>query len=289
MFKGALWKKLFLIVVLGISLILVFANFYLDFRKSDLEIIRYFEEANQTVVIYKKEFEGKQMRFIASDSINDVLPTVLFIHGSPGSSSDFYKYLKDRDLTTEANLLTVDRLGYGYSDFGNSTISLAKQAESIAYFLEKYSPSELIVVGHSYGGPIAVKLAGIFPVTSLMLLAPAISPEDEKMFFVNSLVSNELINWMLPKVFLVANDEKMTHAKELRMLLPDWSKINTQIFYYHGDDDFVVPFANLSFIQKQVDENLLDINALQGYGHFLPWENYSLVKGELIEIIELLD
>ncbi len=286
--KRSLWKKIIGAIVLLFSILIGLAHYFMDFRKSDVEVKQYFSEEGFSPVIYHEEYKGKTMRFIASQELVDTLVTVIFIHGAPGSSSDYYKYFLDKDLRVKANLVAVDRLGYGYSEFGESEVSIEEQAESIRFFLSKYKLSNTILLGHSYGGPIACSLALKYPVKAIVLLAPAISPKHEKMFFINGPGSKGPIRWILPKVFRVANDEKMAHQAELIKLLPDWERINTPIYYYHGSEDDVVPYANLSFIENRVSTEILKVETLEGEGHFLPWRNYAFVKQKLIDILDCL-
>ena len=129
-------KKKRLIIPFAMLSLLAFANSCISLRMSDKDVIKSFNKVNQTPKIYHTTYKGKKMRYIASKPFNNNLPTVLFLHGAPGSSSDFYRYLKDTVLSKKANLISIDRLGYGYSDYGNSETSLTEQAES-AYTILK--------------------------------------------------------------------------------------------------------------------------------------------------------
>ena len=128
-------------------------------RKSDGRIIRKFKKEGLQAQIKTFDFEGAQLRYVISKTFNKELVTIIFIHGAPGSNSDYEDYLTDKDLNQEANLISIDRLGYGYSDFGNSQTSIMKQAQSIQKLMDNLGTSNFIVVGWSFGGPIAVQVA----------------------------------------------------------------------------------------------------------------------------------
>jgi len=280
-------KKKRLIIPFAMLSLLAFANSCISLRMSDKDVVKSFNKVNQTPKIYYTTYKGKKMRYVTSKPFNNNLPTVLFLHGAPGSSSDFYRYLKDTVLSKKANLISIDRLGYGYSDYGKAETSLAEQAESAYTILKENNVKKTLVMGWSYGGPVAVKLTVLHPdiVEHTILIAPAISPEDEKYFILGKLAYWKLTRWLIPKAFRVAEDEKLTHEKELNLLLPEWAKIKTPITYYHGDKDKIVPFANTAFIKSKVSKHYLKIVIVKNGSHFLMFKNYPMVKTEILNAI----
>ncbi len=284
------FKKKRLLIPLSLLTVLVLANSCVSLRMSDDKVIKSFKKINQTPKIYHTNYKGKKMRYITSKPIDKKLPTVLFLHGAPGSSSDFYRYLKDTLLSKKANLISIDRLGYGYSDYGVSETSLTEQAESAFSILNENNLEKVIVMGWSFGGPIAVKLTVLHPdiIKHVILIAPAISPKDEKFFILGKLAYWKLTKWTLPRPFRVAEDEKLTHVKELNLLLPDWSKITTPISYYHGNKDKIVPFANAAFIKTHVAKPYLKMTTIEGGTHFLMFKHYPMVRNEILHILDNL-
>lgn len=85
-----------------------------------------------------------------------------------GSSADFYNYLLDTDLQQQANLISIDHLGYGYSNFGKAETSLKKQADFVNYVTAKYKDNAVILVGWSFGGPIICKAAIVTLVLNML-------------------------------------------------------------------------------------------------------------------------
>jgi pimeloyl-ACP methyl ester carboxylesterase len=281
-------KKKRLIIPFSLLLLLAFANSCISLRMSDRDVVESFNKVNQTPQIYYTAYKGKKMRYIAAKAFNNNLPTVLFLHGAPGSSSDYYRYLKDTSLSTKANLISIDRLGYGYSDYGKAETSLTEQAESAFSILKENNVREAVVMGWSYGGPVAVKLTVLHPdiIKQVILIAPAISPKDEKYFILGKLAYWKLTRWMIPRAFRVAEDEKLSHVKELNLLLPDWSKITTPITYYQGDKDKIVPFANATFIENHLDKKYLKMVKIKDGNHFLMFKHYTLVRDEILHILD---
>ncbi|MCF6212929.1 MAG: alpha/beta hydrolase [Flavobacteriaceae bacterium] len=281
-------KKKRLLIPMVLVLLLGFANSCISLRMSDKEVIKSFKKAAKTPIIYYTNYKGKPMRYIASKPFDSKLPTLLFLHGAPGSSSDFYRYLKDSILNTKANLISMDRLGYGYSNYGIAETSITEQAESAFHILGENKVKDAIVIGWSYGGTIAAKLVALHPelIKHAVLIAPAISPADEKYFILGKVAKWGLTRWMVPKAFRVAEDEKLAHAAELKLMLPDWQKIQRPVTYYQGDKDKIVPFANAQFIRDKMPASLLNQITIKGGSHFIVFKNYELIKTELLRIID---
>ena len=261
-----------------------------SFRESDRKVYREFKETTIKPEIYRDNYQGKTFRYISTKTIDNTLPTLLFIHGAPGSAGNYFKYLKDKDLRQKANLITLDRLGYGYSDFGKAETSIVKQAESIYSIVANHKLNNIILISWSYGVPIAAKMASKYSeVKHSVMIAGAISPEDEKFFGIAKLARWKLTKWMVPKSLRIADKEKMTHVEELTNMLTDWNQIKTPITYYHGTKDKLVPYKNMAFITSKVNDSLLKAVTLKGANHFILFKNYDIIKKELLEVLNSLD
>jgi pimeloyl-ACP methyl ester carboxylesterase len=92
---------------------------------------------------------------------------VLLVHGQPGLGSDWQRV---SERLADHRLLTVDRPGYGQG--GDETLSIAGNADVLAEVLVEQGAAPATVVGHSYGGGIAILLAAAHPelVSGLVLV-----------------------------------------------------------------------------------------------------------------------
>jgi pimeloyl-ACP methyl ester carboxylesterase len=100
---------------------------------------------------------------------------VLFIHGQPGSPRDFEKVVPL--LADDHRLLMPDRPGYGTS--GSGALSMAQNAEVFAELLEVAGTGPTTLVGHSYGGGIAILLASRRPdLVSGLVLVGSVGSKD---------------------------------------------------------------------------------------------------------------
>lgn len=255
----------------------------MQFRTSPKGIASEFENAQVAPIIKDVDFEGKNFRYVEVVDSRYQKPTIIFIHGAPGSSDNYFQFMRDPKMVSSFDMISVDRLGYGYSDFGKAEISLVKQAESLKLLLNEYKNSPTVLVGHSYGGPIAAKTAVLFPeyVQGVLLLAPAIDPENEKIVSIAWMGKTPPFRWITPKSWKVATDEKYSHIEELKKMLPDWSKLCIPVTYIQGDKDRLVPYENLAFAKRMIDDSCLKVIGIPGEDHFLPWSQEQLIKDEL--------
>jgi pimeloyl-ACP methyl ester carboxylesterase len=96
--------------------------------------------------------------------------TVLLIHGLPGTAADFEKVTP---LLAGDRTIAIDRPGFGYSTGGY--VPFERQLTTIHELLAKLHVVRPIVVGHSYGGTIALGYAERYPseVRALVLVDAA--------------------------------------------------------------------------------------------------------------------
>lgn len=262
------WSLLALLVmVIG----LLMAAWFIDFRQTDQELVDEFREQRVRPIVHRyqiRDSDGRfrTIRFIetpARDALpatrtaraDTALPVVLFIHGAPSSLSFFNAFFKDTLLLNRAQLVAVDRPGYGYSDFGWSERSIIRQAELLQPLIDRYKKAPyLMVVGSSYGGSVSARLAMNNPgrVDHVVFVSSALGPGLERTYPISYLVDNPLLRWGVPTLLRLANDEKLAHQQALEAILPDWPKIRASITMLHGQRDELVYPTNVSFAQKHL-------------------------------------
>jgi len=177
--KKRLVKRISLSILVFVALSQLFSGCF-SFRMSNREINNYVSELPKGAEYAYYELDHRQMHYISTGG-ND-LPTVIFFHGSPGSLSAFTHFLKDSTLSSQARLITIDRPGFGQSNFGWSEKSLKKQSQLLKPILEQsQSNSPVILVGHSLGGSLIARMAMDFPdlVDGIIMVAPSIDPTLE--------------------------------------------------------------------------------------------------------------
>lgn len=107
-------------------------------------------------------------------------PDVLLIHGASSHSGEFEASLA-RALGADFRLTAYDRPGMGRtSDRRAAHRTLAAQAQTAAAIIVAENLSRPVLVGHSYGGAVALRVALDRPdlISGLVLLAPVTHPWD---------------------------------------------------------------------------------------------------------------
>lgn len=222
----------------------------------------------------------------------DFLPTVILVHGSPGASDAYLDYLADTVLTNRAQLISMDRPGFGHtSGFGRPEPSLLAQANAVLAVANSVSPGKkVLLVGHSLGAPVIARFAMEYPAqtTGLVFVAGSIDPAQEEHPWWQSVINVPPIKWLTPKVFWASNAEIIPLEKELEEMLPLWSRITCPVRIIHAQDDQLVPVANVDFAQKMLT-NCPDLKTeiLPDGDHFILWSRQDKVKALIQSILKL--
>ncbi|HEX4837511.1 MAG TPA: alpha/beta hydrolase, partial [Solirubrobacteraceae bacterium] len=85
-------------------------------------------------------------------------PAVLLIHGLPGTADDFEAVTP---LVTGHRTIAIDRPGFGFSTGGYFPFD--RQLQAVQEVIEKLHLGHPILVGHSYGGAVALAYAERHP------------------------------------------------------------------------------------------------------------------------------
>jgi pimeloyl-ACP methyl ester carboxylesterase len=101
------------------------------------------------------ELNGHQI-FVKDQGKSD-LPVLLLIHGFPTSSWDWYGVWDQ--LKTQFRLVTLDMLGFGYSDKPNvNTYTIHGQADIVEALVKVKALNKFHVLAHDYGDTVAQEL-----------------------------------------------------------------------------------------------------------------------------------
>lgn len=282
--KIAKWVGLLLVTTL--LLLLLFLHALSGFFRGDNDKIKeHFESSGFAYEIHQELINERPMRWITTGNQKSN-KGILFLHGAPGSWQDFSEYLIDQDFQDSSFMIAMDRPGYGYSDYGHAEISVIAQVEIAQLITSNYDVDSLIVVGYSYGGPVAGAYAARYPerVSDLLLLAPVIAPYDEKIFWFNHVIEVPIIKILVPKFISVANDEKLSHTDALIAIKDDWASVYAKTKHLHCMDDWIAPYqANVNWTREHM--NQVEIIDWEGDSHFLPNNVYNKVKPVLLQMV----
>ncbi|MFV0248665.1 MAG: alpha/beta fold hydrolase [Tenacibaculum sp.] len=265
------------ILLLFIVLYIAFVNFSQPL--SSKKALKRFKDSALKPIVEYRTYNTFKYRTIFVNS-NKQLPTLVFVHGTIGSGIDFTAYMKDADLQKKFNMLAYDRVGYNYCDQNHVQESIAFERDLLDNLISRFAAERTIVVGYSYGGPIA--LATRRKVKKIVLLAPAVYSEVEPMPWAVNFYKWPLTRWLIPRVWKEASKEKISHPLDLKKFEYNWKKSSNTVLSIHGSADRIVPYSNSVFLEKQFLKQQFKLITVPRTGHDLLWSRFPLIKQQLL-------
>lgn len=270
--------------VLGILLLLwlVVAQSCMKMRISDGKAKEKFAEQGVTLQTATLHINGFPLHYAQTGS--DTLPTLLFVHGTPGSWDAFAAYLRNKELLQHYRIISVDRPGFGYSDFGHA-MNMTEQTKIISAWMDSvYNGKLFVLIGHSMGGPMIVKLAAARPsyTKALLILAGSMDPAAEKPEKWRPVLFKTPLNYLVPGAMRPSNEELWYLKTDLKEMQPDYEKITCPVYILHGTKDILVPYSNVAYMQKMFTQtDSVYVGTFEKENHFIVWTKEK-------EIVELL-
>jgi pimeloyl-ACP methyl ester carboxylesterase len=275
-------KRSFMILGIILLLWLVMAQSCMKMRISDDKAKQQFLENGVQLQTSVKKSNGFPLHYAQTGS--DTLPTLLFVHGTPGSWDAFASYLRNKELLQHYRIISIDRPGFGYSDFGNA-MNLSAQTEIIAAWMDSvYNNKPMIIIGHSLGGPMTIKLAAARPqyTKALVILAGSQDPAAEKPEKWRPILFKTPLNYLVPGAMRPSNEELWYLKKDLVDMKPEYEKITCPVYILHGNKDMLVPYSNVAYTQKMLTKtDSIFVTTFEKENHFIVWTREK-------EIVELL-
>lgn len=234
---------------------------------------RYHDETVVARLTLPVEDSGGPLSYLAAGD-----PTgqrILFIHGSPGHATEWEPYLEDR-LPSQYRI-AVDRPGFGQSQPPDPVPSIAQQARAIAPLLREGA----IVVGYSFGGPVALQLALDCPaqVAGLVLIGCPADPAREYVHPIQRLAALGIVSRLLPQEINASNIEQLTLRGDLTDISDRLHRISIPVTLLQGQRDTLVPNQNADFLARRLTGPARPRQVLFPDGdHYLPWTYPETVR-----------
>lgn len=269
-------RRKFMLVVCLFYVLAVIVSSCFTSRMSDNEMHNYFANSSYPPKRHFYEAIGRQLHYVETgDSLRQ---PVLFVHGSPGSWDNFKAFLKDTFLLAHCRLLSVDRPGFGESEKGGAEDELPTQAAALLPILQRQN-QPVVLVGHSYGGPIIVQAATMYPqyIKGLVIVAGSVDPTLEPSNWYRYPLKYTPLRWAIPSFFRSSNDELLPLKKELKQMAPQWEKVRCPVVIVQGGKDVLVPPDNAKFAKQQLTHVKVTTIWKENMNHFVPWSDPDLI------------
>ena len=221
-------------------------------------------------------------------NINSENPTVCFLHGWGRSSQDFNLISQSYDY------INFDLPGFGKSQEPETSMNPKEYAEYINQFIPN---SVETVVGHSFGGRVAVHLSGLRNFEKLILIGvPLIKKQTSsgKLSMLNfykslnrfGILSNDKIEKIKKKKgsYDYRNSQGIMRENLVKAVNDDLSQelenIKSKVHLIWGSEDKEVPIDIAKEANKKIKKSNLHI--LEGQGH-------NPLNSSYVEIVNIIN
>ncbi|MGD9982078.1 MAG: alpha/beta fold hydrolase [Hyphomonadaceae bacterium] len=208
--------------------------------------------------------EGWRISALQTPTRADATWKVVIITGTPSWSEYWAPTIAAMPQTRE--MIVADRPGFRLSEPEDAVRDLAKQADALAPMLEAREGQRVLLVGQSFGAPVATLMAQRYPdqVDAIVLVSAYFGdrgPTARRMFG-----AGRIFHGMLPRDFQNSITEVRAQTEQLPAVWSALRGLRQPIVFIHGDDDTFVPLAADQRIAAEYGHTLVEV---PGGDHFL--------------------
>jgi len=255
----------------------------------DPKINKYFSNRDIHFEIHYDTFSNIAIRYLETYTNEEAEILVFGLHGAASNAMLYKEIMSDTSLLNKnVRFISLDRPGYGMSNPGEALTDIEKQAEVVDYVISKFPFKSCILVGHSYGSPIVATYASKNQDKNikLVMLAPAIDPELERIFPAVNMVNHPKARQIMPESSQVAALENLVHEAELNEILPIWQTLKIPVYHIHGKLDLVISPKNLEFSKRNINPRFLTTFLMPDVGHHIVTFKPDEITDLIIKIID---
>lgn len=228
---------------------------------------------------------------------------VVMLHGW-GSSADAYNFMT-KAFSDKFRMISLDFPGFGKSDMIDQPWDVEKYCEITLKFIEKLDLKNYIIVGHSFGGRVIIKLAGtgrispskivlidsagVLPKRSLKSKIRLASFKTVKAVLQLPIVRNYTENALNNARAHFGSSDYNSAPPVLRQtlvkvvnedLVPYMSGIKAPTLLIWGENDTATPLSDAKIMEKHIPDAGLCV--IKGVGHFSfverPYEVHAILN-----------
>jgi pimeloyl-ACP methyl ester carboxylesterase len=182
---------------------------------------------------------------------------IVIITGTPSWSEYWAPTIAALPQTRE--VIVADRPGFRTSEPEDAVRDLAKQADALAPMLEHREGQRVLLVGQSFGAPVATLMAQRYPdrVDAVVLVSAYFGdrgPTARRMFG-----AGRLFHGMLPRDLKNSISEVTSQTSQLPAVWAALRGLQQPIVFIHGDADTFVPLAADQRIAAEYGHTLITV------------------------------
>lgn len=265
--------KIFIGSILFLLLSVWWINAFLSRENNDTNLLSKLKKIDhQATLQYHQDLSGHTLRYATIG--DNTKPTLIFIHGTPGSISDAFPLLEKTDILTRYHVIVPDRPGFGGSMNGAEMPNIRQQSELLSELLFLSGNSEkIILVWWSYAGALLPTIAAQHPnrIKQLVIVAGTMDPEHQTIWKISYPLHYTRLKYLIPNMLRVTNAEKLSSIDQLKTISEDRSKITVPVWLIHGTKDWIVQIENTYFAEKKlINSQKIVVKIIDGVGHEIP-------------------
>lgn len=217
---------------------------------------------------------------------------VIFLHGWGGSISSFLGCAKR--ISKKYRVTLVDFYGFGETKALPFPLYLDDYVNSIVDIIRYYKMDSAIIVGHSFGGRVAIRLAskyGYLLDKVVLVDSAGIKPRRTLKYYAKIFLHKLCIRLHINHVGGSEDYKKLSNVMKQTFKnivnedqTYELSKITLPIMLVWGDKDRDTPIYMAKRILHRIPQSFLVI--LKNSGHFAYVERHSIFTRILIEFLE---
>ncbi|MGQ0533321.1 MAG: alpha/beta fold hydrolase [Caulobacteraceae bacterium] len=201
--------------------------------------------------------EGWRISALQTPERPDATWKVVIITGTPSWSEYWAPTIAALPHTRE--MIVADRPGFRSSEPEDAVRDLAKQADALAPMLQAREGERVLLVGQSFGAPVATLMAQRYPdQVDAIVLASAYfgdrGPTARRMFG-----AGRLFHGMLPRDLKNSITEVNAQTEQLPAVWAALRGLSQPIVFVHGDDDTFVPLEADQRIAAEYGHTLISV------------------------------
>ncbi len=217
---------------------------------------------------------------------------VIFLHGWGGSTASFKGIALK--LANKCRCTLVDFYGFGETSHPAHPLTLKDYAQSIKDIIRHYNMEDVVLVGHSFGGRVAIMLAAECPrISGLVLVDSAgIKPRRKPSYYIKVYSYKILKALGIRKLKAGSEDyRKLNPAMRgtfINVVNQDLTReadmITSPTLIVWGEKDMETPL----YMARKLEAHIVNcrLNILEGAGHYSYLDNFNQFIGLLREFLD---